>query len=179
MKNRIPGNREVERALKQTVREVKAALKEINQQAGRLVARGEYGAAETLVEVGRSITKFGAEVEGLLLRWRELGETAPGQVPSERTPLWEYYRPILQALVELGGEAIVSQVEERVEPILAAVLRPGEMEIMSGDKLSWKRTVRRARRHMVKEGFLEDHAKLRWRITSEGRRVAEGTSSPK
>lgn len=50
--NRLPGNREVDRALKQLAREVKSALKEINQQAGRLVMRGDSSAAEGLVEVG-------------------------------------------------------------------------------------------------------------------------------
>jgi restriction system protein len=178
--NRIPGNREVDRALKQLARELKSALKEINQQAGRLVMRGDYTAAEGLVEVGRSVTKFGAEVDALHLRWRELpGGGKPGQVSSERTPLWEYYRPLLQALVELGGEATRSQLEEKVEPILASVLRPVEMTATSGGKLNWKRAVRRTRHHMVKEGLLEEHSGLKWRISSQGRRVAEGTTAPK
>jgi Mrr N-terminal domain len=177
--NRIPGHREVDRALKQVAREVRSALKEINQQAGRLVTRGDYSAAEALVDVGRSVTKFGAEVDSLHLRWRELQQAEPGQVSSDRTPLWEYYRPLLQALVALGGEATLSDLEEKVEPILTSVLNPGEMMVMSGGKLSWKKAVSRARRHMVKEGFLEDHSGLRWRISSQGKRVAEGTAPPK
>lgn len=177
--NRIPGNREVDRALKQLAREVRSALKEINQQAGRLVTRGDYSAAEALVKVGRSVTTFGDEVDALLLRWRELQHGAPGQVASEKTPLWEYYRPLLQALVELGGEASLSDLEEKVEPILTSVLKPGEMTVMSEGKPSWKKAVRRARRHMVKEGFLEDHSGLKWRISSQGKRVAEGTTPPK
>ena len=115
--NRIPGNRDIDRALKQLAREIRGALREINQQAGRLVMRGDYSAAEGLVEVGRSVTKFGSEVDALHLRWRELQRVEPGQVSSEKTPLWEYYRPLLQALVELGGEGTCSQLEEKVEPI--------------------------------------------------------------
>src|SRR5688500_8044672 len=98
----MPGIREVERALKQTVREVKASLKEVNHQAGKLVARGEYGAADELVKLGRAITLFSSEVEALQLRWNELKDNATGKV-TERTPLWEYYRPILKALVQRGG----------------------------------------------------------------------------
>ena len=149
----MPGSREVERAIKQTSREVKVALKEINQQAGKLVARGEYAAAEELVRIGRAITTFADEVNALNLKWRELQETAPGKLSSERTPLWEYYKPILQALVQLGGEATLGELQEKVQPLLVSVLQPGEMTAMSGDKLSWKRAVRRTRRHMVKEGF--------------------------
>jgi restriction system protein len=177
--NRIPGNREIDRALKQLARELKSALKEINQQAGRLVMRGDYSEAEGLVEVGRSVTKFGAEVDALHLRWRELQLIEPTQVSSERTPLWEYYRPLLQALVELGGEATRSQVEDKVEPILASVLTPVEMIATTGGKLGWKTAVRRARRFMVREGLLEDHTGLKWRISSQGMRVAEGTAAPK
>lgn len=178
-KNKMPGSREVERALRQTVRETRAALKEINQQAGKLVARGDYGAAEELVQVGRTVTAFGAEVEGLQSRWLDLQEYTSKELTIERTPLWEYYKPILLALVELGGEATLSQVEDKVEPILGGVLNPGELSMMSGDKLSWKRAVRRARSHMVKEGFLEDHSGLRWRITDQGRQIAAETISPK
>lgn len=148
------------------------------EKAGKLVARGEYAAAEELVKVGRAITIFAAEVDALQLGWRELQDNAPGKLSSERTPLWEYYRPILQALVQLDGEATLARLEEKVEPLLASVLQAGEMTLMSGDKPSWKRAVRRARRHMVKEGFLEEHSGLRWKISDSGRRVAEGITEP-
>jgi Mrr N-terminal domain len=177
--NRIPGNREVDRALKQLAREVRSALKEINQQAGRLVMRGDYSAAEGLVEVGRSVTKFGAEVDALHLRWHEFQLVEPGQVSSERTSLWEYYRPLLQALVELGGEATRSQLEKTVEPLLTSVLNAAEMTATTGGKLNWKKAVLKARRFMVKEGLLEEHTGLKWRISSQGRRVAEGTAVPR
>jgi len=176
---KIPGKGEVERALKLTKREVKSALRQVNQQAGRLVTRGDYTGAQSWVDMGRAITGFGAEVDALQLRWQALQETAPGQTTSEGTPLWEYYQPILQALVELGGEALVAELEEKVAPILAGVLHPEEMNIMSGDKLRWKRAVRRSRRHMIKEGFLENHSGLRWRITDSGREAAKRSASPK
>ncbi len=177
---KIPGKGEVDRALKQAKREVKSALRQVNQLAGRLVAKGDYTGAQSWVEVGRAITTFGAEVDALHLNWQALHEKAPAaQISSERTPLWEYYRPILTALVELGGEATISDLEERVAPILATVLPTEEMVVLSGDKLRWKRTVRNSRRHMIKEGFLEDHSGPRWKITDSGRKAAEGPLAPK
>jgi len=170
---KIPGKGEVDRALKQTTRQVKSALRQVNQQAGKLVAKGDYNAAQSWVEMGRAMTTFGAEVAALQLKWQELSETAPGHISSERTPLWEYYRPILTALIELGGEGTISELEEQVKPILSGMLSGEEMNAMSGDKLRWKRAVRRSRRHMVKEGFLEDHSGLRWKITESGRKAAE------
>ena len=176
---KTPGKGEVERALKLTKREVKSALRQVNQQAGRLVTRGDYTGAQSWVDMGRGITGFGAEVDALQLKWQALQETAPGKTSSERTPLWEYYQPILQALVELGGEATIAELEERVAPILATVVHAEEMNVMSGDKLRWKRAVRRSRRHMVKEGLLEDHSGLRWKITESGREGATRFASLK
>lgn len=174
---KIPGKGEVDRALKQTQRQVKSALRQVNQLAGRLVARGDYTSAQSWVDVGRSITTFGAKVDALLLEWQSMQTDAPAQNSLERTPLWEYYRPILEALVQLGGEAYVAEVEEAAKPFLAQVLRQEEMTMLTGGKLIWKRAIRRARRHMVKEDFLESGTALRWKITEAGRRVAEEGSA--
>jgi hypothetical protein len=81
-------------------------------------------------------------------------------------------------LVQLGGEATVAELEEKAAPLLAGVLHPEEMNVMSGDKFRWKLALRRSRRHMIKEGFLEDHSGLRWRITESGRETAKLASPP-
>jgi hypothetical protein len=120
---KIPGKGEVDRALKQTQRQVKSALRQVNQLAGRLVARGDYTAAQSWVDIGRSITAFGSRVEALHLEWQGLHNDAPGQLSSERTPLWKYYRPILQTLVQLGGDATISQLEEKLVSLLLLFFR--------------------------------------------------------
>jgi len=176
--NKIPGNREVDRALKQAVRQVKSALKEINQEAGKLVTRGDYSGAEQYVQVGRSVTTFTSELEALHLRWRALQENTTSEDLNEKTALWGFYRPILQALVELGGESTVAQLEDRVEPLLTAHLKSGDLVLMSRGKPRWKVMIRRARRHMIKEGLVEEDSGKRWRISNQGRRVAEGATSP-
>jgi hypothetical protein len=81
--------------------------------------------------------------------------------------------------VQLGGEAYVAEVEEATRPLLADILRPEEMTMMTGGKLIWKRAIRRARRHMIREGFLETGTALRWRITAEGKRAADEKLSSK
>lgn len=169
---KIPGKREVDNALRHTTREIKSALREINHQAGRLVSRGDYDGAQSLVELGKLVSQFGSEAEALHAKWRDLREDK-NEAAIERTPLWEYYQPILKALVQLGGEAYVVEVEEATKPFLAEVLKPEEMTRMTGGKLIWKRAIRRSRRHMIKEGFLESGTALRWKITDEGRRAAE------
>jgi len=176
---KIPGKGEVDRALKQTQRQVKSALRQVNQVAGRLVARGDYTGAHSWVDVGRSITTFGTKLDALQQEWQSLHTEIPAQHAVERTPLWEYYRPILKALVQLGGEAYVAEVEEATRPFLADILGPEEMTMMTGGKLIWKRAIRRARRHMIREGFLEAGTALRWKITTEGKRAADEKLSSK
>jgi len=42
----IPGGKEVERSLKSTLNRVRSAIKQINEYAGKMVAKGEYSGAE-------------------------------------------------------------------------------------------------------------------------------------
>src|SRR5689334_16183733 len=55
-------------------------------------------------------------------------------------------------------------------PAFASSVFSEEMSMLTGGKLIWKRAIRRARRHMIKEGLLEGGTALRWRITDDGRR---------
>jgi len=169
---KIPGKREVDNALKQTTREIKSALRQINHQAARLVSRGDYEGAQSLVELGKQVSQFGSETEALHAKWQNLREDR-NEAAIVRTPLWKYYRPILRALIALNGEAYVAEVEEAAKPFLSEILSPEEMAMMTGGKLVWKRAIRRARRHMINEGFLESGTALRWKITAEGRQVAQ------
>jgi hypothetical protein len=174
--SKFPGSREVDRALKNVAREVKSALKGLNQQAAKLLSRGDYTGAEALVQMGRSINEFQVEVEALAGKWDQLqgGGAEAESRSSEKTALWEYYQPILQALVVLGGEATSPQLEEKVGPLLEGRLKQGDRATMSDGRPRWKVLVKRARRHMVREGFIENTAGPRWRISASGRKAAEG-----
>ena len=172
--SRLPGGREVDRALRNVEREVRAALKALNQQAGKSLARGDYQSAEGMVAVGRSVSDFRKEVEELRRHWRALlvpKEQSQGHAP-ESTPLWEFYRPILRALDSLGGEATRQEIERRVEPELAGLLKAGDSKVMARGNPRWKVMIRRARQPMIREGFLETSKGSRWRITAAGRRAA-------
>ena len=93
---------------------------------------------------------------------------------SESTALWEYYEPVLRALESLGGEATRREIEQRVEPELTSLLKPGDRRTMARGNPRWKVMVSRARKHLVREGFLEEATGVKWRITPAGRRVARG-----
>ncbi len=177
---KVPGAGSVERALRNVRRELKGSLKQIHQLASKLLSRGNYVGAQTLVDVARLVNSFDVEVETLQERWRSLrGGRTSGGAKGDKTPLWEYYRPILQALVSSNGRASTAELLTHLEPLVAKALKPEDLETMSNGRPRWQVMVRRARRPMKKEGFIEADGGKEWRITSTGRKAADGQTPTK
>jgi hypothetical protein len=178
---RIPHSREVAKAMRTLKASVKTAWKGVNRAAGKVIAKGDYAAGEELAARGRKVKEFLGSVEALDREWRTLARgsaVVSGTPSSGRLPQWEYYQPILQALVELGGEARKTQLEPIVERLLAGRLQASDRDLMSGGRERWKVMVHRARRHVRTEGWITDAAGATWHITAEGRRAAQGQPTP-
>jgi len=119
------------------------------------------------------------EVETLREKWRSLrGGGKGGGANAEKTPLWEYYRHILQTLASVDGRVSTSELLSRLEPLLAKALKPEDFETMSNGRPRWQVMVRRARSPMRKEGFIEADGSKEWRITIAGRKAAVGPIRP-
>lgn len=169
---KIPNAREVTQTLKAAQGAVKQSLKELNQTAGQMMAKGDYAGAQALAEKGREIQQFHYEVDALRQRWRELRSDGGDGGNSKKTPLWSYYHPVLKALTSAGGEARVPDIEPEVERLLADSFQPGDREEMSNGRQRWRAMVRRTRKHLVAEGWIQDETGPVWRITESGRRIA-------
>lgn len=93
----------------------------------------------------------------------------------EGSPRDIYRRPILRALVSLGGRGPTGQVLERVQQSLKNNLRPADLEeLPSKQRLRWQENAEWERYHMVKEGLLaRGSPRGIWEITDEGRRLLE------
>lgn len=177
---KVPGAGSVERALRGVKREIKSSLKHIHQHAAKLLSKGNYAGAQVLVDVARAVNGFEAEVETLFDKWRSVRGNAGGAGGSrEKTPLWGYYKLILQALMSADGPATTGELVAKLEPIVGKTLRPSDFETLSDGRPRWQVMVKRARRHMVKEGFVEADSGGEWRITSAGRRAASGRGPAK
>ncbi len=151
----------------------KNTLKGVNRVASQRMASGDYATAETLAAKGKEIRQFETEVEALRHRWRVLcGAGGPGTKKSA-TPLWSYYQSILKALVEVGGVAVRSSLESTVVRLMGATLQPGDREPLGRGTERWQVMIRRARKHLAHEGWIEDRSGKAWRITDAGRRAAE------
>jgi hypothetical protein len=151
----IPSGAQVDRALKAASREVKNALKRMNQQAGKLLARGAYEEAQSLVEAGRSIAGFQSEVDELRRNWKSLRIAAR----SERgrrgaTAVAAFRLPILRLMAGKGGAVPWKQVElELRADAVGLALQPGDLDTVRGRPL-WVRAASRARSALVREGLI-------------------------
>jgi hypothetical protein len=174
---RLSGSRKVERSLKKARQDVRAALKELNQHAGSRMSKGDYAAAGELAERGRMISDFEGRLDALRREWRGLWSAKEStEAKDTKTPLWEYYQPILEALGASGGKASRVELERRLESTLIPRLKSGDLKPMGRRGAPrWKLMVRRAHKPMIHEKYLEDHSGKQWRITSLGRQVAEGS----
>jgi len=160
--------KQVERALAEAERRSRAAIVELDQRAADLVSRGKYPAAEPLMQAAVSVRDFSSRVQELRKEWKRLQSKARARGNAKsKVPLWEYYQPILAALASLDGKATSSELEKSIEPMLPLKLKQYE-----GSAEGWKKMIRRARRPMTKEGFLELGTGKVWKLTAEGRRAA-------
>lgn len=106
---------------------------------------------------------------------KNLGRLRRGLRTNERT----FYRPILQALSELGGSAKMRNVIDRVEELMTKQLKPVDYEPLPSDPeaIRWRNTAQWARNSLVKRGLLKgDSPYGTWEITSEGRRYLDRKS---
>ncbi len=89
-----------------------------------------------------------------------------------RTPEPAFFRPILQALSDLGGSAKRSDVFDMLEQSMRDVLKPIDYQILSSEaeQVRWQNSAQWARNLMVKEGLLQSDSPVGiWEITEKGR----------
>jgi hypothetical protein len=142
------------------------------------MAKGNYAGAEDLAAKGREIQKFQGEVDSLRDRWRAIrgGGSTGGR--RQETPLWGFYQPILKALVQKGGTATRQDIESTVGQLMSSEFKAGDRDAGRAGQERWRGMIRRARKHLVSEGWIERGNSPTWRITDLGRRAAERPPKP-
>lgn len=168
----VPHAAGVAQAIKGVYIAAQKSLKGLNQVAARQMAKGDYSTAELLAGRGKEIREFQTEVQALRKRWREVCGGGAAAAKKPKTALWAYYQPILQGLVQAGGECGLPELEPLVERIMESSLQPGDLEPVSKGRERWRVMVQRARRPMVGEGWIEARPLKVWRITDDGRKAA-------
>ena len=55
----------------------------------------------------------------------------------------------------------------------------GDLSIMANGRARWQVMIRRARKHMVKEGLLDGDTGMEWKVTQQGRKAAAARKNAK
>ncbi len=176
---KVPGGANVSKSFGGLKKSLKECLARVNQEAGMLLSKGSYARAESLVEVAKSVDTFRVDVASLHTRWKEIKGGSQGTAKAPQTPLWEYYQPILQSLVDFDGAARIAEIEPAVELLMKDRIVEGDLSIMAHGRARWQVMIRRARKHMVKEGLLDSDTGLEWKITQQGRKAAAAGKNAK
>lgn len=162
-----------------------AALEELNKEREKiseLVFQGKNEQARYAIDRSDEIQDILAALEKFKKQWEftfppfapppalEQHQIFVRTPPGQRTPQLKYRLPILQALIEMGGNAKTAAVIDRVGELMADVLNEEDkMSMGTRNEVHWRNRVRYERWSMVDEGLLRSQSQVGiWEITDKG-----------
>ena len=170
--------------------ELETELAHMEQVAGRALQAHRHDRAREFSELATVVTDFRNEVRGLQKQWQEraawiedsenkLGVLAEWRTESRyaqqpRTPLAEYFDPVLQAIHRLGDSARTDELARAIPELMPGVLTDADREPLAPVPgiPRWRNALVWALRDMVADGWLEPAAAGTpaevWRATEGG-----------
>ena len=179
--------------------ELSTYLAEVTQTMQRTVQNKDFEATQRLAEQARHVKAMQEQVTVLFQQWRQIlhgtrGRGAKFKLSRDRrlmrgvrrrvTPRiqqglaipWQgYKRPLLEALVNLGGAAPPDRVLQRVQEAMKERFNERDLETLSvAGQPRWVKNVHWCRYFLVRQGLLNPHAPRGiWEITELGRKALE------
>lgn len=167
--------------------EVESVVEALNEEGAEAFRRSDHAAAREIANRVQEVTAFRNRVKEMQKEWERLfGEFARGVKKrckrrlltqrlqrGLRTPEDAFRRPILEALVELGGSATIDKVLDLVYEKMRDRLNEYDLQPLpsSPEQARWRNTAQWCRYTMVREGLLKpDSPKGVWEITEAGRK---------
>lgn len=184
-------------ALVNLLRSLKDDLQIVKENGASDLKFGDLSGAEQAIQRARLLEKWIDQLTemyslwGDIMPWRRPAEgstslpppiqTTSDQLltplPGERrkTPESEYYIPLLQALVEMGGHGMTAAVVDRVGELMERVLNDYDREMLpGGTDIRWRNTAQWARNELVHRGLMRQNMPRGiWEISEEGKKFLE------
>jgi len=179
---------EVATAFDIVLEEIENAIEGLNQDGAEAFQKGNYDQARELMEKGSQMTAFRERVNDLQKEWgnifatitpprkrrRKRSRKATKRLERGLRTREDAFRvPVLQALVQLGGSASVTEVMDKVGDLMKRQLNEYDRSSLPSTPGSprWRNTAQWARNGLVREGLLaSDSPRGTWEITEEGER---------
>ncbi|GBD43553.1 hypothetical protein HRbin40_01027 [bacterium HR40] len=178
---------------------IEEVANDFQEEGAEALVSGRYEEARRAIADAERVAELRRKIKDLQKEWaafrkgRSLPEKAAGRASAPRlpkglrTPEDHFRRPILEALVELGGRASSGEVLDKVEEKMAQVLNAYDREPLprSPQFIRWRNTASWCRMSLVREGLMKaDSPHGIWEISDAGQRwlraqpeVREGSRS--
>lgn len=160
----------------------------IRNEGAAAMKEGDYDTATSVIEFAKRLLAFQQKVETLGGEWTALEDLRDEASPTvqeivskrffgkrkkgEITPHTEFFRPILEVLVDMGGSGKTKIVLDRVGLKMKDILKPLDYETLkSGEKqIRWRNSAQWARNAMVNDdGRMAKGPIGIWEISEKGR----------
>ncbi len=165
--------------------EIDARLEGLHTDIAEAAKGGAYDKVAQLAGSAKELADLKKALAAVEKRFGALVEAEPEPSAAEgkkfkkglKTPESAYRRPILQALVELGGSSELHPVLERVLAKMKGQLNPHDLAPLPSDGVTprWRNTAQWARNALREAGFIRDDTPRGvWEITDKGRAWLKG-----
>jgi len=173
--------------------EIEAEIEFINQMGCKAFECRDYKSVQAITERAQEFSAFRDKIASLRKEYATLAaryemteeeervsasRRALSRLPRGlRTPQEAYYRPILQALINLGGSVKMNEVLALVEQMMKDTLKDVDYEPLASnpEMPRWRNAAQWARQALVEEGFLKaDSPRGVWEISESGRKKLSG-----
>lgn len=163
-------------------------VQRINTEGAQAMQAGDYDTAQAVLDFAKRLTALRGRVDALGAEWQELEDLRDKasaevqQIVSKRffgktkkgetTPNLHYCRPLLEALVEMGGSGKTKEVLDRLGKKMKPILKPKDYEPHESDgkTLRWRNTAQWARNLMANtDGRMKSNSPRGvWEISEAG-----------
>ncbi len=178
---------EVNTAFEILLEEIEEVFNIISKEGEHAFKSHDFEKARSLIESGERLKSFREKVKSLQKEWQNIFSSRITVTPKQRkvksklkkglrTPEDEFFIPILESLIELGGKAEMKKVLSKVYEKMKPKLNKYDLSSLPSNpkQTRWENTAQWARNTMVNEGLLSPNSPRGiWEITEKGRNFYE------
>jgi restriction system protein len=161
---------------------VESALAAAQDDGSEAMRVGRFEQVQAALDRARALEKLKKRIDDLAGDFHQLIAEAEEARESARlrrglkTPETDYMRPVLEAVVELGGSANLNDVLDLVNQKMRGQLNDYDFAPLPSDGVTprWRNTAQWARNTLRQQGLLRDDSpRSVWEISDKGRRWLE------
>lgn len=183
-------NTDVEEALDLLAEEVREEIQRIRAEGAQAMTKGDYNTATSVIEFACKLESFAGNVDKLVEEWNSISDQQEAEAEPVRaivskifpnkarkgtiTSHEEFYIPLLQALVNLGGKAKTKDAVDEVGRLMEGKLKPRDFDFLKSgsDTIRWRNKVMWARNSLANQlDLMKNNSPFGvWEISDKGRR---------